>query len=355
VESIRGMDFQTRQLLLALRSGYRPEIARALLLESMWQSTSSNPRRARKLLDRAIAVGAGEDDPYMKAMVHGALGMMAYFGGDVVGGVHHLSESEIALRAVPGHNWEYSTARLFQLFGLRFIGDFVTMRTKYEQYVVEAAHRGDRYLDSTMRRASVAMWLAEDDVDGAMRELERATWVAQSAGFHVQHFHELVAWGEIALYSGRVDPRARFAEMFERLDASMLLRVESIRVQDGYLRGRLALAGLLPAGDAIRYARKLAREHNHLARTWSLLLRAGTEAQAQRPDEAIAILTEAGAAAEAAGMRLTQAAARRLQAQLRGNEGEDEQALAATGEMGALGVRAPGRMTEMLIPIRRRF
>jgi tetratricopeptide (TPR) repeat protein len=353
VESIRGMDFQTRQLLLALRSGYRPAIARALMLESMFQSTNSHPRRAQKLLDRALEL-ADQSDPYMRAMIHGTIGMKAYFGGDVVACVHHLTESEMHMREAPGHNWEFATALLFQLFGLRFIGDYVAMRRRYDKYAVEAAHRGDRYLDSSMRRACVSMFLAEDDVPGAIREIERATWVAPTTGFHVQHFHELIAWGEIALYSGHRDERARFDENFEKLDRAMLVRVESMRVQNHYLRGRLALAGHGTPTDVQRHARALARDkHNGLARTWSVLLRGALAAQENRRDQAIALLGQAATTAEAAGMRLTSAAARRRIAELR--DSDDDDALAATGEMGELGVRVPAKVTEMLIPSLRRW
>ncbi len=348
IDAIRGMDFQTRHLRMALRTGHREHIARALLLESMFHSTSSNRGRAAAYLDRAIAVGADPRDPYISAMVAAARGAAAYFSGDIVTGAALLGECVTTLRAVPGNNWERSTSRLFELFSLRYIGDYVVMRRKYEEYTTDAAYRGDRYLDSTMRRASVSMWLAEDDPAGAVRELERATWAPPADRFHVQHFHELVAWAEIGLYTGRLDERAQLDDRLERLRRSMLLRVQSVNVLEAYVRGRLAVAGLRPAGEAARAVRRLRREHNPLAGVWALVIAAGDQGGAD-PARSAATYARALAAAQQAGMRSTAAVVRWRIAELL----DDAPARAvAEAELTALGVRDPARTAALLAPIR---
>ncbi len=345
IDAIRGMDFQTRHLRMALQTGHRPHIVRALLIESMFQATGSNQRRARQLLERALEIGADPTDPYVRAMLAGARGSAAYFGGDIVPAVALFEECIVALRLVPGNNWESSTARLIQVFALRFVGDYGPMRAKYEEYTHDAAERGDRYLDSTIRRASVSMWLATDDADGAIRELVRATWVPPADRFHVQHFHELVAWAEIGLYHGELDPRAQLDDRFARLGASMLLRVESIRVQDSYLKGRLALAGHRPAAEAKHAARALAKEKNPLAAVWSLVIEAGDAA------DAAPLYARAATAADRAGMKSTAAVARWRIAELRG---DDSLRARATTELTELGVRDPVRMAALLAPHLRR-
>jgi hypothetical protein len=348
VDSIRGMDFQTRHLLMALRTGVREHVARALLIESMFHATGSNPRRAQVLLDRALAINADPDDPYMRAMVFGARGAIAYFGGDVVRASEQMAEGVARLRVLPGNNWERSTSRLVHVFALRFVGDYVALREKYEEYEVDAAHRGDRYLESTMRRVCASLWLAEDDVDAAVRELERASWVPPVDRFHVQHFHELLGWAEIGLYRGAPEPRAQLAESFAKLHSSLLLRVESIRVQYLYLRARLAVAGQLPAREAAKAARRLGRERNPLARAWSLAAAAG-DASADDPKRAAELFTRAAAAADQAGTRAIAAAARARGAELRGESNEP-----AHAELAALGVRDPDRMCALLAPVRSR-
>jgi hypothetical protein len=213
---------------------------------------------------------------------------------------------------------------------MHWVGDYVQLRRVHDRHAVEAANRGDRYLDSTMRRALVAMWLAEDDPAGALRELERATWVPQAGTFHVQHFHELIGRGEIALYTGRVEGTAPLADMFASLDRSLLMRVESVAIQTAYLRGRLAAVANDRAGVA-RAARILEKRKNTVAHVWAHLLRG-------RFDRAADV-------ADRIGMRLTAAIARYRLAEASGTPTTD-----AELAMIELGVRAPARMAQLLAP-----
>jgi tetratricopeptide (TPR) repeat protein len=346
IDAIRGMDFAQRHLRMALRTGHREHIGRALLIESMFQATASRHERSEEYIQRALEVGADPEDPYVRSVILGARGATAYFSGDVVRAAAHFEECIATLRRAPGANWEASSARLFEIFALKYIGDFATMRAKYEEYKVDAAYRGDRYLDSTMRRAGVLMWLAEDDARGAVRELVRATWVPPAERFHVQHFHELIAWAEIGIYHGVMDDRAQLADRFAKLKSSMLLRIESVRVQTEYTRARLALTGYLPQDEAVRSAAKLEKDHrNPLARVWSLIIRAGLE----RP-RAADLYDQALALAEQGGLRATVAVLR-----LRVGELREDAALvsAGEGELASLGVRNARRMTALLAPMRR--
>jgi hypothetical protein len=346
VDSIRGMDFQTRHLLMALRTGHRAHVVRALLVEAMYHATGANARRAQRYIDRALEVGGDPDEPYARALLAAARGSIAYFGGDPVAAAAYCAETVGHLRQVPGNTWENGTGRLFELFALRFIGDYVALRARYQAYADDAAARGDRYLDSTMRRACVTLWLAEDDVAGAERDLERATWVPPADQFHVQHFHELMAWGELALYRGELRDRARLDDAVAKLHASLLLRVETIRVQYESLRGRLAIAGHLPAREAARAARALAREANPMAKLWAIAIQAGAIAADDRA-RAASLFERAAADADRNGMRATAAAARVRVAELRG-----EDPAPARVELAALGVRDPDRMCALLVPVR---
>ncbi|MCA9676472.1 MAG: hypothetical protein KC464_15675, partial [Myxococcales bacterium] len=274
VDSIRGADFQTRCLLLALRTGHRPHIGHALLLEAMFQATQGHLARSKALVARAIDVAGpeGATDPYFVGCVAGAEGLQAYYGDAADVAAARLAEAAQLLGRVRGVPWEHKSARIFCLLALRFVGDYVEVRRLYESNLVDAALRGDRYIDSTIRRACVPMWLADDDPDEARRDLDRATWVPQSTGFHLQHFYELLARAEIALYTGE-PPTADLEAMFGRLDGSLLKRVASVRTLTAYLRGRMALAsGDLAAAD--RAARRLRGDRHCVPRTWHLLLTA---------------------------------------------------------------------------------
>ncbi|HSN29378.1 MAG TPA: hypothetical protein VLT45_23975, partial [Kofleriaceae bacterium] len=338
IDSIRGMDFTTRHLRMSLLTGDREHIARALLLESMFYATGSNPKRAQKLIERALEIGADPKDPYIGGMMAGARGASAYFGGDPAPATAHFSECIAKLAGAPGNNWERSTARLFQLFSLRFVGDFVELRARYEEHIDDAAARGDVYLESTMRRACVSMFLAEDDVPGALHEIELATWDPPGERYHVQHFHELVAWGELALYTGTIDPRAQLDDRFARLHASLLKRVASIRIVDEFLRGRLALVGYRPLAEAARAAKKLAAEKTPMPTVFAMLLEAGL---APTPEG----FTAAAEAASRAGLRALAAAAQWRAAELRGDAAARADAEAT---LVALGIRDVERTCALL-------
>jgi tetratricopeptide (TPR) repeat protein len=346
VDTIRGADFQTRQLLLALASGHRPHIVRALVMEASYVATRGDHVRAESLFKRAKEIAGEVADPYLQGLIAGTQGIATYLTGDAPRALQMLGAGEKVLRQVPGANWELDSLKLFTLFVMRIVGDFAAVRRRYDRYAVEAEQCGDLYLASTMRRACVPMWLAEDDPAGAEADLARATWVPAGEGYHVQHFHELVGWGELALYSDRPDD-PRLAPGFARLDKSLMVRVAAIRSQASYLRGRLA-AHVGDRRSVERHARELDRIGTAIAAVWAQLLRAAAAHLRADRDALIKTLVAADQAARAAGMLLSAASARWQLAILRADPAAQAEARAA---MTALGVRAPAKLAAMLIPL----
>jgi eukaryotic-like serine/threonine-protein kinase len=351
VDSIRGADYQTRELVLALRSGSRSHIAHAMALEAGYQATQGNFKRAQYMHERAREIAGDQPDTYMVGLFTASQGLIAYFSGDSQRALDLMADAEATLRRVPGASWELASSKLFFLFAVRMVGDYGLMRERYRQYLVEAQQRGDHYTESTMRRVCVPMWLADDAPIEAAHELDRATWVPDVAGYHVQHFHELIARGEIALYTAEPADEAALREGSKRLSSSLLLRITSIRIQHEYLLGRLALVGSGVASSVQRHARALASFDNPVAQVWARLLRAGVALCAVDKGRSEALLIAAERAAVAAGMKLTAAAVRFRLAELR----NDDALLAASStEMTALGIRMPHKMTALLLPTRLR-
>jgi tetratricopeptide (TPR) repeat protein len=349
VDSIRGADYQTRELVLALRSGSRSHIAHAMALEAGYQATQGNFKRARYMHARAKEIAGDQHDPYVVGLLAATDGLLAYFSGDAPRTLVLMSVAEATLRRVPGASWELASSKLFYLFAVRMIGNYALMRERYRQYLVEAQQRGDHYVESTMRRVCVPMWLADDAPVEAARELERASWVPDAAGYHVQHFHELIARGEIALYAGEPADDAALREGSKRLASSLLLRITSIRIQHEYLLGRLALVGSRAATSVQRHAGVLAGFDNPVAQVWARVLRAGAALRGPDQGPSEALLTAAEQAAISAGMKLTAAAVRFRLAELR----HDDALLAASSaEMTALGIRVPHKMAALLLPDR---
>ena len=110
------------------------------------------------------------------------------------------------------------------------VGDFATMQQAY-------AH---------ITAASVLL----DDPDEARNQVDLANRQWSREGFHLQHYYELLAHGQIDLYVG--DGRAgleRTDQHWKALAGSMLLRVQNIRVEAHHLRARCALAEAKSAGN----------------------------------------------------------------------------------------------------------
>jgi hypothetical protein len=231
---------------------------------------------------------------------------------------------------------------------MRMVGDYNAMRDRYRQYLSEARQRGDQYVDSTLRRLCVPMWLADDDPAEAHRELKRATWVpAESSGYHVQHFHEFLAKGEIALYSGEKPNDAELREEIQRLSNSLLLRIHSIRFQYEYFLARLELAHGGDIKKVERYAKGLAVFKNPISDVWQRMLYGAAAIAHRNKGKAEAHLLAADKLAVAAGMMLTSAVVRYRLAELRG-----EDVAACEAEMRSLGVRVPSKMAALLLPTR---
>jgi tetratricopeptide (TPR) repeat protein len=143
VDTIRGADFQTRQLLLALKSGSRSHIAHAMTLEATYQATRGNVAQSKRMFRRAKEIAGDEPDPYMLGLLAGGEGIAAYFAGDAPRALEMLLDAEATMRRVPGASWEVASMKLFFMFVMRVIGDYGAMRQRYRQYAVEAHQRGD--------------------------------------------------------------------------------------------------------------------------------------------------------------------------------------------------------------------
>lgn len=363
VDSIRGMDFQVRGLLLALSTGEPERVGRALAFEAGYMATrgSRSERRTRQVLDRAREVADETDSPYLRGAVALAAGFAAYFGGRFPDAIEAYNECERVLReeARTTASWEVNTARLFRLFAMRRMGRNNERRLLYDRWLLDATLRGNRYLETTMRRSCNSLWLVADDPERARAELERATWSPVASGFHLQHWYELEARGELALYEG--NGAAAYEEStaaYEEMAASLLGRIQIIGATSTWLRARLALAAAEVREDrsssllaeAARAARSLAREKIGFATVFSLQLRAAVAARRGGIDKAVSLLDNAMAIAKQKSMLLHAEVARLRRGELLGGSRGESEVAGARDWMSAEGVVRPERMAAVLAP-----
>ena len=349
VDPIRGADFQARGLRAALRVGDLRRVTRGLALHAGLVA-SHGPRanaRAMKQLARCAELVASTNDPFLHGWVIGGTGFAHYLGGRFRVGAELLEQAVAPLRHdTQGNIWELNTVRIFRLLALRQLGRWRELRAGLTELLRDAVRRGDRYAETTLTRSANLAWLVSDEPARARQQLASARWTPPEGGYHMQHWYELRALAELALYEqDGAAARDLFAHAFDDLGRSLLLRVQTIKTEALWLRGRAALLrcalGEDPAltADAADAARRLDREGVGYARVWARMLDAGVAAQRGDAAAARARLDEAAALAREAELMMCWAAARLAQDDPRGEE-----------LMAAEGVKQPLRMLQVLLP-----
>ena len=345
VDTIRGADFQSRGLRLALQVGERRRIARGIALDAGLlgsQGVRANAR-AMKRMARCAEIVGDDPDPLLRGWALGGAGFAHYLGGRFALGVGMLAEAEPMLRhGTQGNIWELNTVRIFRLFALRYLGRWRELRELLADFLRDAIRRGDRYAETTVSRGANIGWLAADEPVRAHRELASRGWTPPEGGYHMQHWYELRARVDLALYEGDVaGGRALIAQAIEPLERSLLLRAQTVRTETAWMRGRIALVdGRLDETTAM--SRRLVGEKVGYARAWARMLDAAVAAQTRGADAARALLTEAVQLADAHDLAMCGAAARIM---LDDPRGEDA--------MLVEGVKNPARMLQVLLPLRR--
>jgi len=367
VDVIRGADFQVRHLLLALKAGEPSRVARALATEAPYIATVGVRARGRaeKVLREAEALAHRINEPAALGRAKLAAGITAYLTGRWKQAVECTFRAEEILRdQCTGVAWERNTAHHFSLMSCMYLGEWREIARRLPTLLAEAADRGDRLAEANLgTRLSYVLLLAGDDAERA-RELCREGLVRWSQqGFHTQHYYDFVRQGEIALYAQ--SPHAAWelvAERWGALSHSLILRIQTFRIEALHLRGRLALAAATstdpaPGADAaqlLRAARRsvnrLANERTTWARAFSQLIHAGLCASHGRQTDAARALVSAEADFESSDMALYVSVTRRCRGLLvGGNEGRMV-VDAADERMRSQGIKNPERITMMLAP-----
>jgi tetratricopeptide (TPR) repeat protein len=362
IDTIRGADFQTRNLLLALRAGEPYRVARSMAWEATHAAMggeSSKPRSA-SLLAAADALVRRIDQPHALGMATMSRGVAAYFHGAWKEGRDVCDQAiDVFRNRCTGVTWELDTASAFAFWSLWFMGELAEMTRRFPILVKEAHERGDRLAEANYTTfGGPFVWLAADDPEGARQALANVMGDWSKQDFHVQHFTTLTASAQIELYRG--DGAAAWQHIVDQWPAmasSALLHVECVRIFMVHLRARCALAAAAGAADPepllkiVRQdARKLEREKPSWCRCMPLMLRAALAFREGNVSQAAELLGTAAESADSADMKLFGAAARRRQGLLVG--GAEGRALVAVADafMASQRIQQPGGMMELLVP-----
>lgn len=366
VDMLRAADFQSRSLLLALRTGEPYRVARALALEVAYVALdgSRNPRRTERLLRASGGLAVRVGHPHTTGLSILMEGVAAWLDGRWRKACDYCERAETTLRErCTGVAWEILLAQMFHLASLFFLGEVRDLSRRLPTLLKEAEERGD-LLRATFLRigyCSHVAWLTADDPEMARQELQAGLERWRQGKFDYLEIWARGARTDISLYSGetlsvpeRVGERWRaFARTLDRF-----VQVGFIRGLDSRARRRLATAALsrdpkqraaLLKG-AERHAATMLRERTHWGEPLALLLQAGAAATRGETERALALLESAEAGLSAADMALHAAGARRRRGELMGGDAGRELVAAADAWMTGQSIRNPERMTAMLAP-----
>jgi serine/threonine protein kinase len=286
VDTIRGADFQSRALLLALAAGEPYRVSRALSFESAFIAAGGPKKRARseELFATSEAIARRVANPLALATVVGARGIAAFLMGDWKSSYEHCVRAEqLVLERCSGATWELDAARLFALRSCVNLGNLREVCERVPGLVREAEERGDLFAATGLRSATNLAWLVRGEVDQARFEADEGRRKWNHAGFHVQHCHQAVAQSQIALYAGDAERAYEVVrELWPRFEESLISMTQQARIDMTYLHGRLAIA-TNRFQEAEKDAQTLLRENAPWAQALGQLATAGI-ASARSPE-----------------------------------------------------------------------
>jgi serine/threonine protein kinase len=365
LDMVRGADFQSRHLVLALRSGEPYRVARALAMEAAYVSFGGSRSRQRtdRLVRASRALAERVNHPYAIGLATLTAGNAAWLDGRWREARAQCERAEQILRErCTGVDWEILIAQVFGFSSMFFLGEVAALSQRLPSLLEEAEGRGNLLRATFLRIGFCAhvAWLAVDDPGRASQELDTGL-----SGWRPRRFDYLQLWlrsarTDIALYSGEVPSVSERVGRPWRAFARLLSRF----VQTGFIRGldtrarrRLAAAAHSSPGERdvlLRgtedHARAILREQTRWGDPLALLLRAGAAATRGEAERALTFLESAEAGFVAADMALHAAVARRRRGELSGGDTGHGLVAAADAWMGTQGIKSPQRMTAMLAP-----
>ncbi|MCB9594138.1 MAG: hypothetical protein H6719_15505 [Sandaracinaceae bacterium] len=364
---VRGEDLTARGLYLAMRTGERKRLARAMLLESQYQAcaTERGRRRARWLVAEGARIAEDTKDAHLAGLVAATRHFNAFLEGRFRECLDLRASTEELLREGRGEQWHRNWVRLADLFArVHFVGELGAERARIDEYLKDAARRDDRLFETSMRAAAAVRWLASDEPGVLLELIDEPTWVVTGVARSTLREHgtwpqiyDLWARAQHALYTDDAGALARVEEGFVAAERSLLMRaVQVMRIRARWIHGLVALAlarhggGRRATALAGAIAKKQEREGTGYAAAIAGLLRSGIASAAGDRRAARSALSEALPLARRAELRLAASAMEwRLGQWTPGEEG------ASLGAAGARRLEAEGvvdveRMARLLVP-----
>jgi serine/threonine protein kinase/tetratricopeptide (TPR) repeat protein len=358
VDLIRGADFQSRHLLLALRAGEPFRMARALAFEAAWTAARGGLERSEQIAKQAEELALKVGHPYAIALSTWAQGVGAYLRGhwrkaaEVCG-----TAAEVLRDRCTGTTWELTIANRYRLSALMHMGELAEVSRQVPALLSAALEQGNLFAAIDLRTRLNVIWLAADQPDKARAEVLEALKSWPHEGFHLQHYSSLHALVQIEIYTGDIEVAHKHVEgQWQALENSQLFRTPGVGLEAMQLRGRATLAISAARRDEgkLRLVEKMARRMEKVNMSWSkpyaTLLRAAVAQQRTDDEKATRLLSEAVQLFERAEMRLYAAAARRRLGEKLGGERGQQLIMEADAWMTGQKIKKPEALVRLLAP-----
>ncbi len=362
IDPIPAAEFQTHNLLLALKAGEPFRIARALAWEASHVAMIGQRFRSRvdRLLDEAAALADEIDDAMLIGTVDLARSVAAFFLGDFQACRRFGDRAaEVFRRECAGAAWELDQSQTFAYWSCYWLGDLIELHRRQENLLNVARNRGARLAESQLTTfGGPFVWLAQDDPAQAKSALASAAEHWQEVEYQVYHYTLLTAKTQIALYENLGVEALKMMEREWPLVASaLLLHVEIVRIYMHFLRARCALA----AADqqtkpersldiARRDARQLLRAKPLWGRAAGRQITAALAHRAGDSNTAIAELDRAITGFDDENHHLVAWCARYRRGQLRGGSVGNAEVAEALAWMSGQGIVNPEAMSRVKAP-----
>jgi len=361
---LRGADYQARHLLAALEAGEPYRVSRGLAAELVYLASTQKPARAAKIRTRLDALVSEIKQPHAEAIAQMAGGISSYLIGHWKDARASLERAETILRErCTGVSWELDTTHIVHLFSLFFLGELPTLLDRVPAILRNADERGDLFARTNLRTGLHLVWLVADDPERARTESAQAMRKWSREGFHTQHYYDLVAQAQSAIYLGDGELALKILdEKWPLVQASQQTRVQLVRVQLTDLRARALLAAAAVNkperkrlyAEAEQLARKLLVEKQPWIVAHAAMIQSAVAEARGDTTAALAQLDLACNNFTAADMKLHAIVARRERGRLllRTSDGDEGRAQLTTANewLKAARVRNPARLCALLAP-----
>jgi hypothetical protein len=328
IDLLRGAEYQTRHLLLALGAGEPRRLLRALTLEVSYAAMpgAGSEKRTERLLTLASRLAGEHQDATADGLLCLTKGIAAYLHARNEQALSHCEEAlSIFTRRCTGAVWETVTAHRFSIASAFFLGRFEWLSEKVPPLSAEAEDSGNVYAAMCFRAAySTVAWLSPDRADEAHRLLARTRQQWRAKTFQLSHYNIVVGETLHDLYVGNaVGALERLTREWKAIEQAMMMSVAILRVQLFHFRAAAAAAaaeihesrGDRSTARALRaearfYASKFRQDPILRARPLAALVEAQVDLAEGKTERAVSNLRKAELAFDEQGLSLYAAATR---------------------------------------------